>query len=791
MGRKRELEELAPLLGDSQVRLVTLLATGGMGKTRLALAVAQLVLPHFADGVYFVPLASINSPRELVATAADALNFHFSPGNQTPKQQLLNFLRNKDLLLVLDNFEHLLEDATLITEILQAAIRIKVLVTSREKLNLTGEIVYPLTGLPYPEEVNVIDALDYGAVQLFVQCAQRAQLHFILDKPLPVIRICQLVQGMPLAIELAAAWVDSLSPEEIGTEIRQSSDFLRTDLRDVPERLRSVRAVFEASWGRLTHEEQSVFRKLSVFRGGCTRDAAQAVAGADIAMLSKLVNKALLWRTAEGRYEIHELLRQYAAEQLRHSGRADEVFLAQDRHCTYYAHFLAQQTEQLKGHGLKVALVAIESELDNVRATWDWAVENRKATEMDESLSSLWEFYDARSRYHEAEALFAKALGALQKDQSGDRQSILLARVLMVYGACILSIERLEDSVACLEEALTIFRDHDARQYIATCMIELGKALRFFEKRLPEVRSLLQSSIDLFCELGDQLGTASALHWLGIAYARESDWQRSRQALFDSIALSTVLGDEQLRASSIELLGEIEFYYGSYSESESLFLEAHRLFHELGVPWGIALTYNYLAEIAVASGECIKARTYLIDALNIEMRSGLRRFMIQTLLGYALLLETQNQIERAIETLSIIEEHILRQHLEGWSVLDVLERLQTQVPPAQFQAITERGRIRDFDAFVVEVMTELQTSNYIDRLTLASPSLLPLVDPLTTRELEVLGLVASGLSNREIAEQLFISVGTVKWHLSEVYGKLYVTSRTQAVAHARKLNLCP
>jgi predicted ATPase/DNA-binding CsgD family transcriptional regulator len=317
IGREDELEALSRLFSQPHNRLLTILAPGGMGKTRLALAAAENALKQFEHGIFFIPLAPLTTTDQLVPAIAAAIGLHFSPDHRPPQRQLLEFLSTRNTLLVLDNFEHLLDGAALVTDLLNAAPKVKALVTSRERLNLTGETIYTLGGLPYPGQFQSENPLNFSAVKLFVQCASRANSHFVAHDAASIAHVCQLVQGMPLALELAAAWAGTLSPAEIAAEIIRSADFLHTTMRNAPERLRSIRAVFEATWRRLTLDERQAFRRLSIFRGGCTREAAQGVAGVDLSALAGLVDKALLRRSGEGkRYEIHELLRQYAAEQL-------------------------------------------------------------------------------------------------------------------------------------------------------------------------------------------------------------------------------------------------------------------------------------------------------------------------------------------------------------------------------------------------------------------------------------------------------------------------------------------
>ena len=321
VGRRDELDALATLLNDPNTRLITILAPGGMGKTRLSLEAARMQVGRYVDGVFFVALAPLSSSGDMVTTIAENIGFSFYGAN-TPAQQLIDFLRERSMLLVLDNFEHLLDGASLIGDLVQVAPGIRVLTTSRERLNLRGETVYVLRGLAFPPRETPFDVLEYEAVKLFMQSAHRLRPDFELQAHDldHLARICRLTAGMPLGIELAAGWVDVLSLEQIAVELQRGLDILETEIRDVPERQRSLRATFGRTWVRLSDEEQRVFMRLSVFRGGFTVDAAQVVADADVRALRRLVNKALVQTAAGDRHDIHELLCQFAAEKLAASG---------------------------------------------------------------------------------------------------------------------------------------------------------------------------------------------------------------------------------------------------------------------------------------------------------------------------------------------------------------------------------------------------------------------------------------------------------------------------------------
>ena len=332
VGRETELAELAELLANPDCRLITLIGTGGVGKTRLALQAAANQIGSFAHGVAFVPLTSVCSVDLLISTIADALDFSFGQ-QQEPEQQLLNYLREKELLLVLDGMERILEGADLLAKILHRAPGVLLLTTSQERLKLREEWVRDVQGLAYPQRRETDDKASectssdvqeeptehsalYSALQLFQQHACRVHQRFSLSEPETrhVARICQLVEGLPLGIELAAAWAGVRSCKEIAEEIERNLDFLSTTLRNIPDRQRSIRATFEHSWQLLSQDEKDLLAQLSVFRGGFGREAALRVTGASLSILLALIDKSLVRRVAPDRYDMQGRLTQFAAE---------------------------------------------------------------------------------------------------------------------------------------------------------------------------------------------------------------------------------------------------------------------------------------------------------------------------------------------------------------------------------------------------------------------------------------------------------------------------------------------
>jgi serine/threonine protein kinase/tetratricopeptide (TPR) repeat protein len=375
VGREREMEELLRLVqpaSKSSPRLVNVIAPGGMGKSRLSLEAAQTLLEQpveitpFPDGIYFVSLAPITTSDRIPQAIADVVGYAIQNDGRQLHEQIATFLAERRILLILDNFEHLIEGTPLVSRLLTAAPHLTILITSRERLNLSAEYVFALDGLRVPS-TNITSPLEYSAVQLFVQSAQRVAPSFKLeDADVPhVAAICRLVDGLPLGLMLAATWIELLTPQEIASELSKSGDFLEATLHDLPERHHSMRAVFDYSWRRLTPSEQKPF----------SRAAAQAVTGASLRDLMQMVNKSLLHRDRDrGYYDLHELIRQFAESHLKTNETTYQAAL--EAHSRYYCGWLKELLPIM--HGTQVsALKAMDSEIDNIRQAWQQAIERK------------------------------------------------------------------------------------------------------------------------------------------------------------------------------------------------------------------------------------------------------------------------------------------------------------------------------------------------------------------------------------------------------------------------------
>jgi predicted ATPase/DNA-binding CsgD family transcriptional regulator len=608
VGRELELADLAELLAHEDIRLVTILAPGGMGKTRLALEAAKSHLPRFRNGIYFIPLVQLRAVDNIIPTIAASLNVQLST-SADPTAPLLNYLRDKTILLVLDNFEYLLDGASLITMLLEAAPGLKIVVTSRERLNLRGETVYALGGMALPTGATRTETLNCSAVQLFIQRVQMMRANAAVpDNELTYVeRICRQVGGMPLGIELAASLVEVLAPEEIAVEIEQNIDILATEMRDMPPRLRSVRAVCDYSWARLTDAEREVYMRLAVFRAGFTRAAAQAVTGADFRVLKRLANKSLLQREAGSeRYIIHELLRQYAEEQLQTSGTADATHQA---HLTYYTDLLAQSESRIKGHGQLEALNQIETDFENIRTAWQWAVEHTDFEAIDQSLEALYWFCNMRARVPNGEKLFRQAREQFGVSFAPDAHPVQ-RRLLLRFDASG------EDYKTQIEQMLALARQHGNQGEVAFFLWMLG-VNRYVSGDFNRAIVVLKEAFNLCQRLGDDFYASEVLHLLGICARFVGQIEEARAFDRQVRELSRRTGNKFALGRALGSQGLYAVFEDNNAQAQNDLQEAIAIRGELGDRAGVATSLMSLSQDAFFRSDLSRAKVFAKESLEL------------------------------------------------------------------------------------------------------------------------------------------------------------------------------
>jgi predicted ATPase/DNA-binding CsgD family transcriptional regulator len=848
IGRTTELAEIMNILSDPTCRLLTLIGPGGIGKTRLAIQVASEMQDRFSHGLYFVALQPVRSADLLVSAVATAVNLSLA-GQDDPAVQLLDYLRDKEMLLVLDSFEQWLEGGVgLLIDLLWAAPGIKLLVTSREVLNMQEEWLYPVQGLDFPMSCQELsgsgaaqakEAELYSAVQLFVERARRVRPDFSLAEELvEVVRICQLVGGIPLAIELAAAWSKTLRCAVIAAEIQRNLDFLSTGLRNAPERQRSMRAVFDQSWKLLSEQEQNVFKRLAVFRDGFRREAAERVAQASLASLSALVDKSLLRLEHDGRYQIHELLRQYAAEYLVQS--AEDVARVYDLHCAYYADFLNKRRADVLGGRQKEVKADIEADLENIRLAWQWAIELVKVEEIQKSALSLVLFYQVTSRYSEGVTTYEKAAANLDMAKPAGQQGPTLAEILVELGWMYIRVGQLEKARLAIERSHRIFSELDMAPppgmgtdpliplaVLAiiggdyTAAAELGQRSRqAAETRLDQHNlsfayyvltgaALAEGGYELAYQHAQQaytLAKASGNTWfmayclneLGNVATAMAEYAAAKGYYEASYAIRKGFNDPEGMAVALNYLGKIALLQANYVEARRLYQQSLAIYREINDKGGLARSLNGLGAIAAASAANDMARQYFQEALQIATDIQFMPLTLAIINGLGEMFWRAGQPERGLELMALVRHHPASDRETRDRAEQCLSDYQGDLTPDSFAAVVERGQNHNLEAIVPMLQAELAAQVGYDRVeedTFFSLNELepareqPLIEPLTSRELEVLHLIAQGKTNQQMAEELIISVGTAKWYTSQIYGKLNVNNRTQAVARARDLAL--
>ncbi len=609
IGRERELVEISRLLGRPECRLLTITGPGGIGKTRLALQTAAAHAADFADGVFFVPLVGVTTTHFLPHAILAALGVPLQP-QQAADEQLHSFLQKQEVLLVLDNYEQLLPDVKLLLDLLHAAPGVVLLVTSRQRLALQAEWLFALEGLSYPHAGKEENTDEHAAVELFIQRIRQMQRGFIptADERQAMRRICQLVEGMPLALELAAALVREQSCATIVATLEQGRLPAATPLHDRPDRHHSIEAVFAQSWRLLTLAEARVLRALSVFHGGFLIKSAQTVASATPAILAALVDKSLLRRNRAGRYDLHELVRQYANEQLELYSELEEM---RARYTQYFLQLAKAAKVGLEGSQQIEWMARMEQEIDNLRAVLQWLTLYEPEAALHILLDLFW-FWQTRGYIQEGCDWLAATLA-----HPTPISPYLRACACDVAGFLAICMNKIEEAEQRFAESLALYQKLDASdpqvgEGIAQVLARLSLG-PLFRGDYEQAMMLSLQSLEMAQKIGSKWNASSALFYAGEAFYLQGLFTQAKSSYEESLVLSQAVGNLRSSGRRISRLGYVAYAQHELEQAIALFKQALIVGAEYWDRPGIGFALLGLAKTANAVGRHQRA-TFLVAA---------------------------------------------------------------------------------------------------------------------------------------------------------------------------------
>jgi predicted ATPase/DNA-binding SARP family transcriptional activator len=606
VGREAERDRLHGLLTADGERLVTLVGPGGVGKTRLAIEAGRRAAGAFTDGAAFVPLANLDDPAYLAREIAAALGLEAGAGDD--EALLLEAVSRRSLLLVLDNLEHLLDGAGLVVELLAASAGSSVLLTSQAPLDFQGEVHFEVRGMAYPTEADARFE-DFDAVTLFLRSARRAHPHFVATEAdhAAIVRLCGLLEGLPLGLELAAAWVRLLRPAEIADALEANLDALAAGHRDVPRRHRSLRAMLDHAWSLLTDDERAALAAVAVFRGGFRREAAEAVASATLRTLLALVNKSLLRRTADGRFEALDVVRRYGLEWLAEDPARREAVVA--AHAEHFLAFGLGAGPELVGGERAVWLERVAAEHDNLRAAFERLIASGEAEPGLRLAGALFQYWWLRGHYREARATIDALLRLEQP-----LPVALRATALGHAGAFARLCEDFAAARDLYQASLALKRELNEPTSTAATLGNLGNLLRLLGD-LDGGERHLEEALELYRSAGDGARVANTLVNLGAVEEVRGNGAAAETRYREGLEVAQAAGEELVAGLALGNLGAAALARGDADEARARHAEAGAVFERLGYRVGLAVNAQQLADVALFAGDLAAARSGYAHAM--------------------------------------------------------------------------------------------------------------------------------------------------------------------------------
>jgi predicted ATPase/DNA-binding CsgD family transcriptional regulator len=784
VGRERELGALRELIDRPEVRLLTLIGPAGVGKTRLAIALAAGLHDAFPDGVVLVELASLSEPSLVAQAVASAVGVREQPA--VPMLATLSeALQTHHLLLVLDSCEHLVGPcAELAERLLRACARLRILATSLEPLRIAGEATWAVPALAVPAPARLTSAeqlVDYDGVRLFVERAGAVPPGFTLtERNAPIIaHLCWQLDGLPLALELAAAWVKTLNPEQIADRLEDRFRLLTGGSRTAAPRHQTLRGAIEWSYGLLNIDEQTFFDRLSACASGCRLEAVEAVCSGNgmgeedaLPLLDRLVDTSLVVaedRHGERRYRLLESLRLYGRERLVTSGEAEATYR---RHAEHYLALAEAVEPALWGPDAVAWLDRLEIEHDNLRAALRWAT-GRGEVEIALRLGA------ALSRFWQVHAHLSEGLKWLESALAwtGDASTATRARALDAAGHLARERADYDRAWAHYEESLGLRRELQDSRGTALALNNLGVVAQL-QGEYDRAVALHEESLALFRTLGDERGVALSLLTMGTMAQLQGDPARATAHYDESLALFQALGDTRGIAAALSSLGNLASSRGDFAAADEWYAECAVLFRELGDTRDIAACLNNQAGIARDRGELGRATAFAQESLALFHELGDHRGIAACLELMGSAIAAQGQSERGTRLLAAAETlrettGVNRPAARGAAQERTVAALRSTLGEDAFARAWEIGRRLPLDEIVAAALAPAEP---------AEPQIPPggtRSGPLTRREREVAALIARGLTNRQIAEELFIAERTADTHVEHILAKLGLGSRTQ------------